>query len=438
MALFVNREKELDFIGDAVQALLDHHRLLHTPIIEVYGVGGMGKTALLKQVEQYCENNNLLCISIDMGQASVNLEDDLITQVREHLPDQSAIVGQSAVSVTHVLLEKGPVVMLFDAMDSARPEHLNVLQLLLHELIDNGNLFVILASKKSLPFLQKERSIARKLTPLSLQSLSREDCEHFLASINAQFETEVRNLIFEWTRGYPLAMNIMVEAIKSGLDPRSEQGRAEILAQLKNRVIYQEILRDIEPQKHAYYYSTLQLFSLPRRFSLVIMQDLIEAFLPELRRDGVLAYLSLPKDICETTDVMHWNATRAGYTVDAPVRTLFLLLLKQEEPERYFAIHAFLAKKNLELAQEVPAPDRVRYLREYLYHLANSEAPSEESLLEVVEMAGREAPDIFARFAEGFAQDYELKEVLGQQFPVVETAIHLYQKKLHSDREGKE
>jgi hypothetical protein len=438
MALFVNREKELDFIGDAVQALLDHHRLLHTPIIEIYGVGGMGKTALLRQVELYCDKNNLPCISIDIGRASDNLENDLITHIREHLPDQSAILEQSAVSVARVLLKKGPAVMLFDAMDSASPEQLHVLQLLLHELIDDGNLFVILASKKSLPFLQKERNIARKLTPLSLQLLPREDCEYFLDSIKAQFEPEIRHLILEWTRGYPLAMTVMVDAIKNGLDPRSEPGQAEILAQLKNQVIYQEILKDIEPQKRADYYSTLQLFSLPRRFNLVIMQDLIETFLPEQRRDGVLAYLSLPRDISETTNVMRWNTLRAGHAVDAPVRMLFLLLLQREEPERYFAIHTFLAQKNLELAQEVPGPDRIRYLREHLYHLASTEAPSQESLLAAVEMISRETPDIFIQFAEEFAQDYELKEVLGQHFPVIEATIHLYQQKIHSDREGKE
>lgn len=437
MAIFVNRENELNFIGGAVQALLDDNRVLHTPIIEIYGVGGMGKTALLKQVALYCDQNSLPCISIDMGHASVNLEDDLITKIREHLPDQSSIMRQSAVSIARVLLEKGPAVMLFDAMDSASPEQLNVLQLLLQELIDNGNLFVVLASKKSLQFLQKERSIARKLTPLSLQSLPREHCEHFLNNVNAQFETDIRNLILEWTKGYPLAMNIMTEAIKNGLDPRNKQGQAEILAQLKKQVIYQEILKDIDPEKHAHYYSTLQLFSLPRRFSLVIMQDLIEAFLPELQRDGVLAYLSLPKDISETTNVMHWNTTRAGYAVDAPVRTLFLLLLKQEDPERYFAIHTFLAKKNLELAQEVSGSDRVRYLREHLYHLVNSESPSEESLLEVVELVSQEPPKVFVQFAEEFEQDYELKEALDQHFPVIEATIHIYQKNMHSDKEGK-
>jgi hypothetical protein len=79
-------------------------------------------------------------------------------------------------------------------------------------------------------------------------------------------------------------MNVMVEAVNNGLDPRSNPGQSEILARLKNQVIYQEILGDLDPQKRAHYYSALQLFSLPRRFSLVIMQDLIETFLPELRR----------------------------------------------------------------------------------------------------------------------------------------------------------
>jgi hypothetical protein len=439
MALFVDREKELDLIGDAVQALLNRDRLLRTPIIEVYGVGGVGKTALLKQIEQSSQNSGIPCIFIDIGHASANLEQDFIRQITQHLPDQSSIAGQSAISIARLLLTQRPAVMLFDAVDAASQEQLDFLQVLLHNLIDKEKLFIVLASKKSLPFLQKDRSIARKLPfPLSLQLLPRQYCEIFLDSEASQVEAEIRNLILEWTKGYPLAMNVMVEAINNGLDAHTEQGQAEILTQLKNRVIYQEILKEIESQRQSYYYSALQLFSVPRRFNLVIMQDLIETFSPALRREGVLAYLSLPKDICETTDVMHWNMVRAGYAVDTPVRMLFLLLLKQEELERYFAIHEFLAEKNLELAQKVPGSDRVRYLREHLYHLVNSQAPSEQSLVEAVEMASRETPEVFVQFAEEFAQDHDLKEALDQQLPVVEAAIQTYQERLHSDREGKE
>jgi hypothetical protein len=438
MALFVNREKELDFIGDAVQTLLDRRRLLRTPIIEIYGARGMGKTALLKQVEQYCQDRRLPCIFIDLRHTSVNLEDDLMKQISQYLPHQSSPVAQSAVSLAHALLSEGPVVMLFDSVELANQEQLNVLQLLLSNLIDNENLFVVLASRKPLPFLQKEQRVARKLTSLSLQSLSRGHSEYFLDSAATQVEAEIRDLIFEWTRGYPLAMNVMVDAVNSGLDPRSNPGQAEILVRLKNQVIYQEILGDLEPQKRSYYYSALQLFSLPRRFNLVIMQDLIEAFLPELRRNGILAYLSLPRDICETTNVMRWNMFRSGYAVDTPVRVLFLLLSKQEQPDRYFAIHAFLAKRNLALALEVSGSDRARYLREHLYHLVNSRNPSEQLLIGVVEIVNQQAPDVFVSFAEEFAQDDELKEALGPHLPALEAAIHKYQEEIHPDREGEE
>lgn len=436
MALFVNREKELDLLENAVQALLDRQRLLRTPIIEIYGVGGMGKTALLKQMELYCQEKDVLCLSLDLRQIVVSLEEDLIVQINLHLDHQNHLENPSVIQAADTLLKKRPVVMLFDAVDVASTEQQKVLRELLHELIDQEKLVVVLASKKTLPFLQKEQNVARRLTPFSLQSLSREHCEHFLINKASQVEAEIRELIFEWTRGYPLAMSVMIEAIQSGLDTHTEQGRREILTKLKNQVIYQEILGDIETEKkRAYYYTALQLFSIPRRFSIVLMQDLIEAFSPALRRDGVLAYLSLPKNINEATHAMHWDMGRAGYAVDAPVRTLFLLILKQEQPELYFAIHTFLAKKNRELAQEVSGTDRIRCLSEYLYHLAHSQTSSEQALTEVTEMVSRETPEAFVQFAEEFTQDYELKEALGQHLSVVEATIHGY---LEKDREGEE
>lgn len=433
MALFVNREKELDLIGDAVQALLQRRDLLRTPIIEIYGAGGMGKTALLKHVERECNESDLPCIFVDIKHISTNLEHDVVEQIGHYLQDQHMLAEQPVLSVIQALLEERPLVMLFDAVDAATAEQLEFLHSLLHELIHQKKLFVILASKKSLPFLQREQSVARKLTPLSLQTLSREHCEHFFASEATQMETGTRDLIFEWTRGYPLAMNVMLEVITGGLDVHTEQGRAAILSHLKDRVIDQEILGAIEPGRRPYYYESLQLFSLPRRFSIVIMQDLIEAFSPDLRRDGVLAYLSLPKNICDTTNVMHWNMPRAGYAVDTPIRTLFLLILKQEQPDLYFAIHAFLAQKNLELARHASGSDRVRCLREYLYHLAHSDALSEHIFVNVTDMVQQEAPEVFVQFTEEFEQDYELREALGQQLPAVESIIRRYQS---ADRKG--
>src|SRR5205807_10002243 len=61
-SIFVNREKELIQIYDAVGTLQDEQRRLRTPIIEFSGVQGIGKTTLLQQIKTICDNRSLSCI----------------------------------------------------------------------------------------------------------------------------------------------------------------------------------------------------------------------------------------------------------------------------------------------------------------------------------------------------------------------------------------
>jgi len=264
-----------------------------------------------------------------------------------------------------------------------------------------------------------------------LKPLDRQNCEVYLNQLASPIEPEVRDLIFEWTRGYPLAMNVMVQAVNDGLDPRKEEGRAQMLARLIDQVINHKGLTNIpaEEQKPRYF-SALQLFAVPRRFNLVIMQELIEAFSPELKRESSLAYLGLPKEINEATDALNWNMARAGFSVDEPIRHIFLFLLRSQQPERYFAIHNFLAKTNLRLANEVVGSDRTRYIREYFYHIAsNTTVPfSLELLMQSLQIIGKEPPEILVQFREEFSQDKELKETLGSHFAAVQAAIqaHLF------------
>ncbi len=67
-SIFVNREKELRQISEAVETLQDEQRLLRTPIIEFSGVQGIGKTTLLDQVKVICDNKSLLCVKEDAKQ----------------------------------------------------------------------------------------------------------------------------------------------------------------------------------------------------------------------------------------------------------------------------------------------------------------------------------------------------------------------------------
>jgi len=189
------------------------------------------------------------------------------------------------------------------------------------------------------------------------------------------------------------------------LDPRIEQGQRDILSLLTDRVINQEVLANVKAEDQTRYFSAIQLFSIPRRFNLVIMQDLIEKFTPELKRESSLAYFSLPKEINEAIDVLNWSMLRAGFSVDEPIRSIFLLLLKIEQPQRYFAVHDFLVQTNLRLAREFSGSDRVRYVRECLYHTAcNTNSPLLSGMLvQAMQIILEEPPETFQQFSEEFS-----------------------------------
>jgi hypothetical protein len=437
MKLFVNREPELKLIDESFQALLNKERLLRTPIIEVQGVGGIGKTSFLKQVEQRCQDTQLPCIWVDVSQHSSNVEVAIISQVKRYTRTSDNKDFSTATYAMKVLLKQSPAVMLLDAVDTAESTQLSLIEKLLKDLIDDEKLFVVFATKKT-PTFQQERSVARKLRTLSLTALDRKYCESYLDTLDNPIKPlEVRNFIFEWTRGYPLAMNVLAQAIQDGLDPRTPEGQREALRLLTEQVIHRSVLATIDPMDRTRYFSTLQLFSVPRRFNLVIMQDLIEAFTPEFKLESTLAYWGLPKEINEAADVLNWNMTRAGFSVDDPIRILFLLLLKAENLARYSAIHEFLAQTNLRLAREVSGFDRTRYIRECLYHIASlTNSPTiEQQLLDALQLVEQEPLEILLQFSEEFSQDVELKVALGSHLTTVQTRILAYLPTLGTDAE---
>jgi ATPase family associated with various cellular activities (AAA) len=397
MEKFVNRDEELMLVDDAVDTLLDRKRLLRTPIIEFYGVDGIGKTTLLRKVEKQCFQKSVTSIWADS-------KDDTFYHFIKATKDQ--------------LDEKKPVVVILDSLDAASEEQLQRIEAGLNDLIDNSNLFVVLASRRMLKF-DNNRSIALKLTALPLKPLNQESCKEYLDNIGSESITASRDTIFEWTRGYPLAMDAMVDAIQHDkLNPYNEEDKKSILTNITRRVIDRGLLSSVKLSEHPKYKTLLSLLSVARRFNLVIMQDIIEAFARQYQLESSLAYITLPTTINQVTNVLSWNMFWAGYCIDAPVRNIFLLKLKIEEPEKYYEINRLLAQINKRFAQEVTGSDRVRYLREFFYHLANSGDTTDfpSIIREQLEPLTQEKSlENFLQFYEEFLQDEELKEALGER-----------------------
>lgn len=427
MDSFINRETALKSVDNVFETLLDKKNDKRTPIIDFYGVGGIGKTVLLRQVKQRCQDIQLRCIWGDLNKGIHEFSREIVHQVQQdsrsptfEITDNNALY--QSISATRILLRRGPVVMLLDSVDATNNEQVGWIEMLLRDLSDDNNLFVVLASKWILSF-QNDRLTARKLTPIPLQPFDRQSCEVYLDSIGNQSEPEVRHLIFSWTRGYPLALQVMAQAVNSGLDPRNQEDQKEIVSILTTQVLHQNILARVDPVEREWYQTILSLLSIPRHFNLVIMQDLIEKFTPDLKLENSLAYFGLPKQINQITEILHWNIAEAGFSVDTPVRALCLLRLRIEQPEMYYNAQSFLAQTYRQLATDVTGSDQVRCLNEYLYHSSVETSTQGQSLVSVVEDIVDTFPKSVALLATEIAQDEELNELLGTHFSDIQSLL---------------
>jgi hypothetical protein len=395
MHMFVNREEELKLIEDALDILCGGRLLLRTPIIEFYGVEGIGKTTLLNEIKEKCDNKHVSCVWEDLAASSSNHFLNTVQQlVNEKEPE--------------------PVVLILDSLDRADEQWLLTITEWLGELTDNSNFFVILASRKR-EWFDNNTSIVRKLTIRHLEPFNRENCDKYLHSegINS---SEIIKEFYQWTRGYPLAMQVMAEFLSTAdFHIGNMQDQAQFIAIMAEKVIDERLLRQVE--NASWYRMMLSLFSVPRRFNLVIMQEIIEQFAPQEGYQNRLAYIPLPNKINQATYVLNWDTQRGGYYVDASIRNIFLLEMKIKAHKDYVANHLLLAKINKRLFGEVTGLDRVRYLLEYFYHIAISEEniDLQPLLTEHVEkLLQDETGTSLEQFNDEFSRDKELQEVLGE------------------------
>src|SRR5439155_1998951 len=99
----------------------------------------------------------------------------------------------------------------------------------LSRLLENSRLFVVIASRSVKKF-ERTRSLKRKLTIYPLEPLKREYCFSYLDHFEHAIPPDVRGIIFDWTRGYPLAMMAMTKAIQEkGLNPVREPDKKTLI-----------------------------------------------------------------------------------------------------------------------------------------------------------------------------------------------------------------
>jgi len=430
MNIFVNREEELQLIEERCTALVQNNPV-QQQIVEFHGVGGIGKTTILQRIKLHCNEQHLPSIWTDASQGTTLFSHEVIQQVQKYgvqfAPKNNDLLSQS-IEATKALIKQNPAVFLIDCLDSAGDEQLVWIEHMLDQLTKDTRLLFVLASQRKVSF-ERTMSVARKLDPIQVKPLNRTSCIDYVNKWPQQVAPEIQELVFEWTGGYPLAVNVMVKAIQDEtLDPRKDEDQKQLMQRITEQVINRGVLaRAVStPADLEWYQTMLGLFSVPRRYNLDIMQKMTEKFAERYKLGSNLAYMSLPKRLDQRTDVLSWDRSRSGYSLETPIRHIFLMKLKIEQPQRYMAIHKFLAETNWRLAMESPGTDRVRYLQEYLYHSANCE--NGLVLPQVVEKTFQEIvgepTTYFSIFREEYEKDEELRAALGSHTVIVVSRMY--------------
>lgn len=430
MLALMNREKELTLIKDAIAALTSTDRLVETPIVNFFGLPGIGKSRLLDEVVSLCDLPQVRWLRLDAPRDIPVLSSSTVQRIGAYISGtEPPTLLEDSIDLLKSLLKDAALVLLVDNIEGTNEQQVDTLEIILKELIFSSSIFIVLASQSELSF-HHQRNVRRKLTPQPLSLLGETlSARYFLTHLPAVPEQE-RERLYTWTRGHPLAMEELVQAINEHGGRADERDHAQLIQRLLDALITRR-LRERVPGEQEWFETMLRLLAVPRRFNVIFIRVLVERFAPDsYRLASSVEYMTLPQKIGQVTGVLQWKRDLAGFTLEEPVRTLLLLQLKMQFAERYHALNVFLAERNWQYARETEnIEDRVQYEKEFVYHhLANATddgkvAAALEALQQILTLASDEQRQL-TRFQEEFLADRGLQEELGAGFSLL--CQHLY------------
>src|SRR5579859_4684833 len=362
----INRKSELELIETALSALIGRKNILSTPIVDFFGIAGIGKTRILQEIANMCLVSGLLCIKLDENQTHLDGRKNISSISRTILQQANKLKSKTSrspsakksdvqtqtVEAVKTLLENRPVVILLDSIDASNDTLVNWIEETLGDLMQYNNLFVVLTSKQRIVF-ENDWSIIRKLTPFQLRPLNRDDSRSYIDSLDCTISSDTRDVIFQWTRGHPFAMETMAKAIvQHRFDIERSEDQQQLITIIIEEVIDKKVLARVDPSQLEWCKACLLLLSMPRRFKVTIMEGLFENFgSPAITKvPRKLEYIGLLKRLSENTDVLYWDRQKAGYTIDESIRNIFLIYQQLHHHSLFIAIHKHLAEKNIFLA----------------------------------------------------------------------------------------
>lgn len=319
------------------------------PVINVHGVGGVGKTSLLARFRDQAQELGALAISLDRREFAgppsaflAALAAKLPNEAKEADPSHASLNGWAAVAQARdalaerlaALAARRRLVLLFDTY-----EEWSGLDDWLREAFVpylDANVLLVIAGRAPLTGPWTEEPAWRQLIePLPLGELSVPEAEAYLRAEGLR-DPEVARAIIHLTHGHPLTLSLAADlAVRLGVrDFAASSEGQDVLRRLAER-----LLRDVpDPALR----ELLEAASVVRRFDEELLGSLL-AVAPERAAFARLCALILVRPIA------------GGLSLHENLREALASTLKWRQPERYQTLrHRALAYYQKRLSSTEP------------------------------------------------------------------------------------
>jgi hypothetical protein len=361
---FVGRREQIGLVEDCI-GIVQYGGPVSRAVINFHGVVGIGKTALLRELQTRITSKRLPCAFIDFAEP----------QARTTLREVAADLTQD---------HKVPAVLFLDTLEKAEPGMLDWMEdEVIGPLIRTDRALVITASR--IPHRWKQFEVRRRVYTAPLDRFDEPTTREQLPEEYSALTPKIMRL----TYGHPFGNVYVLQYIqrieeevgrpfeRADFDKYQTRLVQELAEQLIERVVMEGVSLDI---KHAY-----RVMAVARHFDVNVLRRLLTRFVQDPFADKSAAYFLGVVGAMVKTTLVEWSSARRGYMLDDTIRWMLALHMRLTDRQKYEEINRELIGLYDEWIERVPE-NRSGFIIERLYH---------EACLESVQ--GADATDVADR-----------------------------------------
>jgi len=412
---FVGRKEQINLVEERI-GIIQYGGSVFQAVVNFHGVVGIGKTVLLRELEERVSDKRLPYAFVDFTD-----------------PQDQVALREIATNLTGD--HNGPAVLFLDTLEKADPELLDWMEdEVISPLIRTDRALVIAASRA--PHRWKRFEVRRRAHPARLDPFDERTTRKQLPKRYSALAAEVMRL----TYGHPFGN---VQVFQSILKIEQEIGRpfkctdfdeyrARLVQELVDQLIEQIVMQDVPSDiRHAY-----RVVALARHFDVNVLRRLLTRFVQDPFADKSAAYFLGVVGAMVKTTLVEWRSDRRGYALDDTIRGMLALNVKLTNQKLYQEINQDLIGLYDEWIGRVPE-NRSGFIIERLYHevrLQNARGASTEDIadrlcrlikdyLKYYPMPeGGETPHGRTVLKEELSRDTDLMEFSARLISVIEAA----------------